>query len=394
MNYKEFFPYFANSKTIYLDSGATSQKPKAVIDELDNYYLKNCASVHRSSFGDANVVTRGYENTRKLLGEFIGGATKEEIIFTKGATESLNLLATSFGFDIKTIIISSLEHHSNIVPWHMQGRTIGAGLEVVECGKNLEFDYEHLEELLKKNPKSLVSLTHISNAFGVMHDIKRISKIVHKYDSWLCVDGAQSLAHIKVDVKDLACDFFIISAHKTFGPTGLGAIYIKKELLEKMKPYQGGGASIASVSYEKSVFLPSPYKFEAGTPNIAAVLAFSKSLEFLQKISFSKIEKIENKLYAYLYKSLEKIEGIIMYNDANAFGARSFNIEGISHDDIGILLDKQQIAVRVGHHCCMPIMEKLGIKGTIRVSLSFYNDKDDIDKFIKALKKALSMLKG
>ena len=392
--YKKDFPYFSNSNTSYLDSASTAQKPKAVIDSQVEYYELYCSNTHRSSFSDANKATKEFEESRKTLKEFINASKNEEIIFTKGVTESINFIASSFAKDFKTIIISSLEHHANIVPWHMQGRTLGAGLEVVNCNDNLDFDFLHFEELLKANPNSFVSITHISNAFGKIHDIEAITKLAHSYGAVVMCDGAQSLAHTKIDVQKLDIDFFAISGHKTFGPTGVGAIYIKEKFLKDIKPYQTGGATIHEVDYSGSTLLDAPYKFEAGTQNIAGVIGFKQALDYISSVGYEKIEKIENELFKYLDDELKKLPGIEFYNDLkDCSGSRSFNFKGIVHDDIGILLDKQKVAIRVGHHCAQPIMKKLKIKGTIRASICFYNDKKDIDKLINALKKALSMLK-
>lgn len=392
--FKNDFPYFQNSKTTYLDNGATTQKPKSVIDSQIEYYEHYCSNTHRSNFGDANKATLEFEKTRKILKEFINASKKEEIIFTKGVTESLNFIATSFAKDFKTVIISSLEHHSNIVPWHMQGRTLGLGLEVVNCDDNLNFDMNHFEELLKANPNAFVSITHISNAFGKIHDIEAITKLAHSYGAVVMIDGAQSLAHTSIDVQALDVDFFAISGHKTFAPTGVGAIYIKEKYLKDVKPYQTGGATIHEVDFSGSTLLDSPYKFEAGTQNIAGVIGFGKALEYLNYVKYENIQSIEHNVFKYLDEELAKLPDIIFYNDLeNCVGSRSFNFKGIVHDDIGILLDKMKIAVRVGHHCAQPIMKKLGIKGTIRVSISFYNDYVDIDNLITALKKALNMLR-
>ena len=392
--FRKDFPYFQNSKTVYLDNGATTQKPKSVIDSQVEYYEQYCSNTHRSNFGHANKATSEFEKTRKLLKEFINASKNEEIIFTKGVTESINFIASSFAIDFKTVIISSLEHHSNIVPWHMQNRTLGAGLEVVNCNENLDFDLEHFEELLNANPNAFVSITHISNAFGKIHDIKTITKLAHKYGAVVMIDGAQSLAHFRIDVQELDVDFFAISGHKTFGPTGVGAIYIKEKYLKDVKPYQTGGATIHEVDYSGSILLDSPYKFEAGTQNIAGVIGFGKALEYINHIHYENILSMEHNVYKYLDDELKKLPNIIFYNDIkDSIGSRSFNFEGIIHDDIGILLDKMNIAVRVGHHCAQPIMKKLGIRGTIRVSTAFYNDYVDVDKLIEALKKALSMLK-
>jgi cysteine desulfurase/selenocysteine lyase len=392
--FKKDFPYFKNSKTIYLDNGATTQKPKSVIDSQVEYYETYCANTHRSNFGHANKATQEFEKTRTILKNFINASKNEEIIFTKGVTESLNFIASSFAKEFKTVIISSLEHHSNIVPWHMQNRTLGAGLEVVNCRVNLDFDMNHFEELLKANPNSFVSITHISNAFGKIHNIKTITKLAHDYGAIVMIDGAQSLAHLKIDVQELDVDFFAISGHKTFAPTGVGAIYIKEKYLKDVKPYQTGGATIHEVDYSGSTLLDSPYKFEAGTQNIAGIIGFAKALEYINHIHYENIQSAENHIYKYLDEELAKLPNIIFYNDiSDSIGSRSFNFEGIIHDDIGILLDKMGIAVRVGHHCAQPIMKKLGIKGTIRVSTAFYNDYVDVDRLIEALQKALRMLK-
>lgn len=392
--FKNDFPYFQNSKTTYLDNGATTQKPKSVIDSQVEYYEHYCSNTHRSNFGDANKATLEFEKTRKILKEFINASKKEEIIFTKGVTESLNFIATSFALSFKTVIISSLEHHSNIVPWHMQGRTLGLGLEVVNCDDNLNFDMNHFEELLKANPNAFVSITHISNAFGKIHDIETIIKLAHSYGAIVMIDGAQSLAHTSIDVQALDVDFFAISGHKTFAPTGVGAIYIKEKYLKDVKPYQTGGATIHEVDFSGSTLLDSPYKFEAGTQNIAGVIGFGKALEYLNYVKYENIQSIEHNVFKYLDEELAKLPDIVFYNDLeNCVGSRSFNFKGIVHDDIGILLDKMKVAVRVGHHCAQPIMKKLGIKGTIRVSISFYNDYVDVDNLITALKKALNMLR-
>ncbi len=391
--FKEDFPYFKNSEITYLDNAATTQKPKSVINAEMDYYENYCANTHRSSFGDANKATLNYENARITLQKFINAPKKEEIIFTKGVTESINFIANSFAKKFEKVIISSLEHHSNITPWHMQGRSLSKGLEVVTCNENLDFDFIDYENILKENPNSFVSITHISNAFGKIHDIKAIIQLAHKYDSVVMIDAAQSLAHMSVDVQDLDVDFFAMSGHKTFGPTGVGAVYIKEKLLKEVDTYQTGGATINEVDFDSSTLLDSPYKFEAGTQNIAGVIGFAKALDYLSNIGYEKIEKQELILYKYLDEQLSKLPNIKFYNTIeNSIGSRSFNFKNISHDDIGILVDKMKVALRVGHHCAQPIMKQLNIKGTIRVSLAFYNTKEDIDKLIKALKKALEML--
>ena len=389
--YKTYFPYFKNSEIVYLDNAATTQKPQVVIDEIVDFYSNYCSNTHRSNHGNANKATQKFENTRKLLKEFINAKEVHEIIFTKGVTESINFVANSYVKNrFKKVILSSLEHHSNIVPWQI----LGIELKVVNCTENLDFDYEDFENILRENPNSFVSITHISNAFGKIHDIKRIINLAHKYGSKIMIDAAQSLTHKKIDVQNLDVDFMAISSHKTFGPTGVGAIYIKEELLNDLLPYQTGGATINDVTYERSILLDSPYKFEAGTQNIAGIIGFGKALEFIKDIGYEKIEKKEHEIYHYAYAELSKIEDIIFYSDIkNSIGSLSFNIKNIMPEDVGILVDKMGIALRVGHHCAQPIMKKLEIWGTIRISIAFYNEKEDIDKLILALKKAIAMLK-
>lgn len=393
--FKKDFTYFENSDIVYLDNAATTQKPKTVVASQVEYYEKYCANTHRSNFGDANKATQKFENARKILKNFINAKKTEEIIFTKGVTESMNFIANSYAKDFKTVIISSLEHHSNIVPWHMQGRSLGKGLEVVNCNNNLDFDIEDFERLLQENPKSFVSITHISNAFGKIHDIKEIITLAHKYKAVVMIDGAQSLAHTRVDMQELDVDFFAISGHKTYAPTGVGAIYIKEKYLKDVEIYQTGGATIDQVDFNSSTLLDAPYKFEAGTQNIAGIIGFGEALEYLNHVGYENIELIEKDVFNYLNEELKKLPNIIFYNDIkDSIGSRSFNFKGLIHDDVGILVDKMKIALRVGHHCAQPIMKALNIKGTIRVSISFYNDYNDVDKLIVALKKALKMLEN
>ncbi len=393
--YKDDFLFFKNNKTVYLDNAATTQKPKVVIDAQNEYYEKYCANTHRSNFDDANKATTEFENARETLKDFINANKKEEIVFTKGVTESINFIASGFAKKFKTIIISSLEHHANIVPWHMQGRTLHKGLEVVKCNENLDFDFEDFENILRKNPNSFVSITHISNAFGKIHDIKKITALSHKYDCVVMIDGAQSFLHVKIDVQDLDVDFFAISGHKSLAPTGVGAVYIKEKFLDEIEPYQGGGGAIQEVDFNHTKFYSAPFKFEAGTQNISGVIGFKEALKYILHVKMKNIQKKNKKLYTYLYDELRKIDDIILYSDINSScGSLSFNVKGLSCDDIGILLSKLHVSVRVGHHCAQPIMRKLNIKGTVRVSINFYNDIEDIDKFIVALKRVIGILKG
>jgi len=393
--YRKYFPHFDNTDSIYLDSASTAQKPAVMIEAVTEYYTKYCSNIHRSNFGDANRATTEFENTREIIKNCINAKESKEIIFTKGVSESINLVAASFVKDrFDTVIISSLEHHSNIVPWHMQGRSLHDGLEVVNCDEWQTFDMEHFEELLVQNPNSFVSITHVSNAFGKIHPIKNIIKKAHKYGAIVMIDGAQSLPHFNIDMQDIAVDFYAISGHKSYGPTGVGALYVKEKHLDKLSPYQTGGATISDVSYDKSILLESPFKFEAGTQNIAGIIGFGISLEFLQDIGYENIIFYENEIYEYLYEQLKEVDDIMFYTDSiNSIGSLSFNIIGVMAEDLGILLDKMHISIRTGHHCAQPIMKKLGVDGTVRVSLGIYNTKDDINSFIKGLKRAIKILK-
>lgn len=392
---KDDFPYFKNSKNIYLDSAATTQKPYCVLESVKKYYTEYCSNTHRGSYEDGNRATVEYEGARSYIRDYIGASDNKEIIFTKGVTEGINMVASSFVQNrYKTVIISSLEHHSNIVPWHMLGYSQGKGLEVVRYKKNLVFDIEHFEELLKSNKNSFVSVTHVSNAFGVIHPVEKIVELAHKYDAPVLIDGAQSLSRLQVDLNRIGADFYVVSSHKSYGPTGVGVLYIKNERLESFKPYQTGGATIEEVSYSHTKLLEPPYCFEAGTQNIAGVIGFRKALEYINSIGYKKIEEKEKKLINILLEKLNEIDDVYIYSgNSGIAGNISFNIKGVTPIDIGILLDKQHIAVRCGNHCAMPIMNSLNIDGTVRVSLGIYNDESDIDKLITALRKALSILR-
>lgn len=393
---RDDFPYFRDNKTVYLDNAATTQKPDCVIDSILNYYTKFCSNTHRGSYEAGNIATAKYEASREYIKEFIGAESSKEIIFTKGVTEGINMVAQSYVKDrFKTVIISSLEHHSNIVPWHMLEYRPGAGLEVVKCDNNLCFDLNHYESILKRNSNSFVSISHVSNAFGVIHPVKEIVRLAHKYNCRVLVDGAQSIPRFQIDMKELQADFYVFSGHKCYGPTGVGVLYINKNVLTDFRPYQTGGATIESVTYEKSTLLEPPLCFEAGTQNIAGVLGLKTALEYINSIGYQVIYNAEETLKEKIYRGLKEIGGVKLYNnmESNA-GNISFNVEGIAPIDIGILLDKQGVAVRSGHHCAMPIMNLLGIDGTVRVSLALYNNEEDVETFFKALHKALSILRG
>lgn len=392
---KSDFPYFTNNKTVYLDNAATTQKPQKVIDSIVDYYTKYCSNTHRGSYSDGNIATIEYEKSRERAREFINASSSEEIVFTKGATEGINMVASSYvGKKYDTVIVSSLEHHSNIVPWHIQGRKPGDGLEFIRYKDNLELDLDHFQDLVQKNKNSFVSVTHVSNAFGVVHPVKEIIEIAHKNESKVLIDGAQSVPRFKVDVQDLGADFLVFSGHKCYGPTGVGVLYINENSLSDFNPYQTGGATISRVDYEKSKLLGSPFSFEAGTQNIAGVIGLKAALEYMEDVGLSIIDEEDKKLTREVYNGLKKVEGIKLFTDPEtSIGNISFNIEGLNPNDIGTLLDKQHIAVRWGHHCAMPIMESLGIEGTVRLSLALYNNKDDLGKFFNALDRSLEILR-
>jgi len=386
--YKDDFPFFKDNDLIYLDNAATSQKPQVVLDKMNEYYTQYCSNTHRGSHDLGNRATQEYEDARASIAKFMGVGVNE-LIFTRGTTEAINLLATAYVKDnFDRVMLSELEHHSNIVPWQLHGLQI----EVIPVDKDLNIDIKTYEQLLQKYPKSFVSITHISNAFGIINPIKELISLAHKYECQVLIDGAQALAHLSIDLKDIDADFYAVSAHKAYGPTGIGALYGKYELLDKMKPYQGGGSMIDDVTFEYSSFLDPPWRFEAGTQAIAEALGFRAALEYISKL---KDLQAHNKILLEHAKSeLKNIDEIELYTDAkNISGNISFNIKGIHHDDIGILLSKQNIMLRTGHHCAMPIMKKLGIEGTIRLSFAIYNTKEDIDKCIEALLKAIRMLR-
>jgi len=386
--YEQDFPFFLHSGLVYLDNAATTQKPQVVLDAMNDYYVNYCSNTHRGSHELGNKATEAYEDARKTLASFIG-AQDNEIIFTRGTTEAINLLASSYVKEnFQTVILSELEHHSNILPWQLNDLHI----EVIPVDKNLNIRLEDYELIVQKNPHSFISITHISNAFGIINPIKELIEIAHKYECLVLIDGAQALAHLDINVKDLDADFYAVSAHKAYGPTGIGALYAKYEHLEKMNPYQGGGSMISEVSFEYSTFLDPPFRFEAGTQAIAEAIGFKTALDYVKQLKG--LQAHDKSLLDYAKASLQNLDGLILYTQANnVSGNISFNIKDIHHDDIGILLSKQNIMLRTGHHCAMPIMKRLGIEGTIRMSFAIYSTKEDIDRSIEALHKAIRMLK-
>ena len=381
---------------VYFDNAATSQKPIAVIEALANYYSNYNANIHRGLHTMADEATAAYEASRNAVKTFIGATATEEIIFTKGATESINLVASSWGSAFLNkgdeIIISSLEHHANIVPWQMIAEQKGAILKIIPINDDGILDMDAFAGLLTDKTK-FVSIIHVSNALGIINPVEEIIRMAHEKNALVLVDGAQSSVHLDIDVRKMDCDFFVFSAHKIYGPTGVGVLYGKKALLEKMPPYQGGGEMIKEVTFEKTTYNELPFKFEAGTPNIADVIALQAGIAFIDSLGKSAIREQEDILLQYATSKLKEIEGLRIIGDVkNKVSVISFIIAGVHPQDLAILLDNQGIAVRTGHHCAQPLMKRLGIVGTTRASFAAYNTIEEIDCFIIALNKALKML--
>ena len=381
---------------IYFDNGATSQKPQVVIDALNTYYSKDNANIHRGVHHLSQKATNEYEGARKIIADYIHAASTHEIIFTKGTTDSINLVAYSFGSFLKPgdeIIISAMEHHSNIVPWQLLCQRVGCVLKVIPINKRGELLMEEYEKLLNANTK-LVAVTHISNTLGTINPIKKVIDLAHKVGAKVLIDGAQSIQHISINVKELNCDFYVFSGHKVFGPTGIGVLYGKEALLNKMPPYQGGGDMILKVTFQKTTYNDLPYKFEAGTPHIAGAICLGQAISYLNQFNISDIEAHELELAFYAQEMLLTFEGLTIIGDArHKTSVVSFNVAGIHPFDMGTLLDKQGIAVRTGHHCTQPLMDFYKIPGTVRASFAFYNTKEEVDLFISAVEKSISMLK-
>ena len=381
---------------IYFDNGATSQKPQFVIDAINRYYSKENANIHRGVHHLSQKATNEYEASRKTIAAYLNAKKDHEIIFTKGTTDSINLVANSFGALLKAgdeIIISAMEHHSNIVPWQMLCERVGCVLRVIPINKKGELIFEEYEKLLNKKTK-LVSVTHISNTLGTINPVKKIIASAHAVGAKVLIDGAQSIQHKKIDVQALDCDFYVFSGHKVFGPTGIGVLYGKEALLNKMPPYQGGGDMIAKVTFEKTTYNELPFKFEAGTPHIAGAICLGRAIEYLNQFNIEDIEQHELALADYAQDLLLTFEGLhIIGESKHKTSVVSFVVDGVHPFDLGTLLDKQGIAVRTGHHCTQPLMDFYKIPGTVRASFAFYNTKEEIDIFIQAFEKALGMLK-
>ena len=386
---------------VYLDNAATTQKPQVLLDAIVEAYSKWNANVHRGVHHLSQVATQKHEEARKIVADFIHAQTVEEIIFTKGTTDSINMLAWSFGEAMvkegDEIVVSQLEHHSNIVPWQMLCERKKAVLKVIPLREDLSLDIEAFEELLSERTK-LVSVAHVSNLLGIVNPVEEIIRLAHERGVAVCVDGAQSVPHLAVDVQELDCDFLVFSAHKMYGPTGLGVLYGKKEWLDKLPPAEGGGEMIEHVCFEKTTYNVLPYKFEAGTPNFVGSYAFGKAIEYMQFVGLESIASHEHELTLYLEEQLKALPNVRVYAAGlRKAGAVSFNVyrgDGVLvHPfDVGVLLDRQGVAVRTGHHCAEPLIEYLQVPGTVRASIALYNSKEDIDIFIAALKKAIMML--
>jgi cysteine desulfurase / selenocysteine lyase len=382
---------------IYLDNAATTQKPQVVIDALTYYYNHLNANIHRGIHTLAEEATAAFEETRDAVKDFIGAGSREEIIFTKGTTEGINLIAYSWGRknirEGDEIIISNMEHHSNIVPWQLLCEEKGAILKVIPINDAGELELDEYEKLLSSKTK-LVSIVHVSNALGTINPVKHMIARAHAVGAVFMVDGAQSTVHLDIDVTDMDCDFFAFSAHKLYGPTGVGVLYGKKAILEAMPPFQGGGEMIKEVTLTKTVFNDLPYKFEAGTPNVADVIAFKSAIQFIRFYGKEKIRKHENELLDYSQEELEKIPGLRIVGTAKEkVSVVSFIVEGAHPQDIGILLDNRGIAVRTGHHCAQPLMDRFCISGTTRASFALYNSAFEIDELVNALSKVVKILK-
>jgi cysteine desulfurase/selenocysteine lyase len=384
-----------NKPLVYFDNAATTQKPKIVIDRIQNYYETKNANIHRGVHHLSQVATQDYEDARTRIQKYIGAAKSDEIIFTKGTTDGINLVASSFGALLKEgdeILISAMEHHSNIVPWQLLADLKKIQLRVIPIHKDGTLIMDEFDRLLSERTK-LVSITHISNTLGTINPIDNIIKSSHAVGAKVLIDGAQSIQHGDVDVSSLNCDFFVFSGHKIFGPTGIGVLYGKEKLLEEMPPYQGGGDMIKNVSFEKTTFNELPFKFEAGTPNIIGGIGLGTAIEYIESLDRKSAFDYEKKLLTYAEQELLKIEGVQVFGTSSEKTSLvSFNVGSIHPFDLGTLLDKQGIAVRTGHHCTQPLMDFYNIPGTIRASFSIYNTVEEVDLFLNALRRAITVL--
>lgn len=382
---------------VFLDSAASSQKPLAVIDAMNEYYKTGHANVHRGVYQLSQKATDQFEKSRRTVQHFLNAEHDHEIIFVRGTTEGINLVASSYGDKFvhqgDEIIVSGLEHHSNIVPWQMLCERKGAILKVIPVLDNGELDMDVYAQLLNEKVK-IVAVNHISNALGTINPVERIIEMAHEYGIPVLIDGAQATPHMEVDVQALDADFYVFSGHKVFGPTGIGILYGKEKWLNEMPPYQGGGEMISRVSFEKTTYNELPFKFEAGTPDIAGVVGMGAAIEYLQGMDMEAVRDYEHQLLTYASEQLSKIDGIRFIGTATEKASVvSFLIDGLHPYDVGAILDKLGIAVRTGHHCAQPLMDRFGIPGTVRASLAFYNTFEEIDALVNGVKKAIDLLK-
>ncbi len=399
MDIKKDFPILENRNIAYLDSAATTQKPVNVIRAIEEYYKNYNANPHRGAYSLSIKATEKYENAREKISKFINSKHKEEIIFTKNATESLNLIAYSYGMEnLKQgdeVVLSIMEHHSNLVPWQKVCKVTESKLTYMYINENFELTDEEIERKITDKAK-IVAITHISNVLGTINPIKKIINYAHKKGAIVVVDASQSIPHMKIDVQDLNADFLVFSGHKMLAPLGIGVLYGKKELLNKMNPFLMGGDMIEYVYEQNTTFAPLPNKFEAGTQNVEGVIGLVSAIDYIENIGYDKIQKIENELLEYAREQLSKLDYIELYltsNKENHSGVISFNIKGIHPHDVASILDAEDVCIRSGNHCAQPLMRYLGIDSTCRASFYFYNTKEDVDKLVNALNKAYSMFK-
>ena len=387
---KKNFPIFDKSDLIYLDNAATTHKPSIVLDTVNKLYKEANANVHRAIYDLGNKSTKLYEDSRKKVSDFINAYSEKEIIFTSGTTESLNLLAYSLSRTLKKddeILISEMEHHSNIVPWQLIAKNTGAKLTYIPINKAGELDLTNHEDYFKSNTK-IVSITHISNVLGTINPIKLLAKMAHKVGALFIVDGAQGVPHMNVDIREINCDFYVFSGHKMLAPTGIGILWGKYDLLNDMEPFMGGGEMIDKVTLKESTWNEVPYKFEAGTPNFAQAVGLGAAIDYLNGVGIQSISKHESELTRYALTKLKKVNNIKIHGEsAKRGGVISFNIKGVHSHDLAQFLNEENIAIRVGHHCAQPLLDNLGETSTARISFYLYNYESDIEKFCKALTK-------
>ena len=392
---KEEFPILSQSVNekplIYLDNASTTQKPSSVINEIQNYYESTNSNIHRGVHHLSQRATEKYEDSRKIVQNFIGAKSSKEIIFVRGATEAVNLVANSYVKPLLSegdnIIISQMEHHANIVPWQLITKEKKAEIRVVPINEAGELLVEDMDDLIDENTR-FISLNHVSNSLGTVNPVNKLIQKAHQNDIRIMIDGAQAVQHMKVNVSDLDVDFYCFSGHKMYGPTGIGILYGKKEILEKMEPYQGGGDMIKSVTFEKTIYNDIPHIFEAGTPNIVGAIGLAKAIEFIENITIEKIEKHEMDLLNYATEKINSIEGVeIVGNAENKASVISFVMEDIHPHDIGTIMDNLGIAIRAGHHCTQPIMDFYNIPATARASFAIYNTEEDVDKLVEGIQK-------